>query len=221
MRNILSLPYLHWLSPGNGFNAIASSASVFASLLAGDCLTTNSYSSNCRLKTLTSGSWPSLYSLVTNRTENTANRSRVESYVTTDGQSVSLSWNKAPSLRSDFYYCQTVTGLLKWGALSDERTGLSFTTAAGPRQRSHSRARVPWDSWPHFTLRIETPSTWRARYPYLHPQERLTQLYPQALGFLFVASYGSQGYGGCNRPRLHAGYNTRYQQFFCCCITQL
>jgi hypothetical protein len=25
-----------------------------------------------------------------------------------------------------------------WGALSDERTGLSFTTAAAPRQRSHS-----------------------------------------------------------------------------------
>jgi hypothetical protein len=37
-----------------------------------------------------------------------------------------------------FYYCQTVAGLLMWGALSDERTGLSFTIAAGPRQRSHS-----------------------------------------------------------------------------------
>jgi hypothetical protein len=32
-----------------------------------------------------------------------------------------------------------------WGALSDERTGLSFTIAAGPRQRSHSQARVPRD----------------------------------------------------------------------------
>jgi hypothetical protein len=31
-----------------------------------------------------------------------------ESYVTTDGQSASLSWNKAPiwGLRPDFYYCQ-------------------------------------------------------------------------------------------------------------------
>jgi hypothetical protein len=28
------------------------------------------------------------------------------------------------------------------GALSDERTGLSFTIAAGPRQRSHSQVRV-------------------------------------------------------------------------------
>jgi hypothetical protein len=31
------------------------------------------------------------------------------------------------ALRSDLYYCQTVAGLFVWGALSDERTGLSFT----------------------------------------------------------------------------------------------
>jgi hypothetical protein len=29
-----------------------------------------------------------------------------------------------------------------WGALSDKRTGLSFTTAAGPRHRSHFRVRI-------------------------------------------------------------------------------
>jgi hypothetical protein len=39
-----------------------------------------------------------------------------------------------------------------WGALSDERTGLSFTIAAGSRQSSHSRVRVPWDSRPYFTV---------------------------------------------------------------------
>jgi hypothetical protein len=40
----------------------------------------------------------------------------------------SLSWNKAPiwGLRPDLYYCWTVAGLLMWGALSDERTGLLF-----------------------------------------------------------------------------------------------
>jgi hypothetical protein len=32
---------------------------------------------------------------------------------------------------------------MMWGALSEERSGLSFTTAAGPRQRSHSRVQVP------------------------------------------------------------------------------
>jgi hypothetical protein len=36
-----------------------------------------------------------------------------------------------------------------WGALSDERTGRSFTIGAGPRQRSYSRVR---DSRPYFTV---------------------------------------------------------------------
>jgi hypothetical protein len=46
----------------------------------------------------------------------------------------------------------TVTVLFLWGALSDERTGLSFVCAAGSCQRSLSRVRVPWDSWPYFTV---------------------------------------------------------------------
>jgi hypothetical protein len=46
-----------------------------------------------------------------------------ESYIMTDGQSVSLSWNKAPvwGLGPDFYYCQTVAGFLMWGALTKGR----------------------------------------------------------------------------------------------------
>jgi hypothetical protein len=68
-----------------------------------------------------------------------------ESYVTIDGEPASLSWNKAPfwGLRTDIYYCLTVAGLFIWDALSDERTGLSFTIAAGPRQRSQFRVRDP------------------------------------------------------------------------------
>jgi hypothetical protein len=72
----------------------------------------------------------------------------------TGGPSASLSSNKAPiwGLRLDFYHCQIVSGLLIWGALSDERTGLSFTISARSRQRSHSRVRVPWDLRPYFTV---------------------------------------------------------------------
>jgi hypothetical protein len=68
-----------------------------------------------------------------------------QSYVTTEGQPASLSWNKAPiwGLRPDLDYCLTVAGLLIWGALSNERTGLSFAIATGPRQRSHFWVRVP------------------------------------------------------------------------------
>jgi hypothetical protein len=50
------------------------------------------------------------------------------SYIMTDHQSANLPWNKAPiwGLWPDFYYCQTFTILSMWGALSDERTGLTF-----------------------------------------------------------------------------------------------
>jgi hypothetical protein len=85
--------------------------------------------------------------------------SESESYVTTDRQSASLSWNKAPfwGLLPDLYYCQTVAGWLMWGDLSDERAGLSFTIAADPRQRNHSRVRVPWDWRPYFTVSDSRP----------------------------------------------------------------
>jgi hypothetical protein len=44
-----------------------------------------------------------------------------------------------------------------WGALSDERTGLSFTDAAGPHQRNRSRVQVPRVSWPHFCVSYSRP----------------------------------------------------------------
>jgi hypothetical protein len=65
------------------------------------------------------------------------------------------------------------------GAPSLTRGRVSFVYAAGPRQRSLSRVRVPWISRPYFTLCFETS--------------------------LFVASYDSQGHGGGIRPRLHTG----------------
>jgi hypothetical protein len=49
---------------------------------------------------------------------------------------------------------------------------------------------------------------------YIYPRNRVTQLHPQAMGSLFVASYVSQGYGGGIQTCLHAkmitgpGYNT-------------
>jgi hypothetical protein len=60
-------------------------------------------------------------------------QSQTESYVTTDGKSASLSRNKAHiwGLRPDISYCLRVAGLLMWGALSDEKTGLSFARVTG------------------------------------------------------------------------------------------
>jgi hypothetical protein len=46
--------------------------------------------------------------------------------------------------------------------------GLSFTIAAGPPQRSHSRVRVLRDS--HILLsQIRAPRTWKTRSLYLYP----------------------------------------------------
>jgi hypothetical protein len=47
---------------------------------------------------------------------------------------------------------QSVASLLMWGVLSNERTYLSFTVAAGPRQCSHYLVRVPQDSRPYITV---------------------------------------------------------------------
>jgi hypothetical protein len=66
-----------------------------------------------------------------------------ESYVKTDGQSVSLSWCQVPiwDLRPDFFPPPLVAGLLMWGALSDERTGLSFTMYPYPWKRVYRSAK--------------------------------------------------------------------------------
>jgi hypothetical protein len=86
----------------------------------------------------------------------------------TVSQSVSKSSCRAPSGAHDqiFITLLTVTVLFLWGALSDERRGLSFVYAAGPYQCSLSRVRVPWALWPYFIvsdLRLSflSPSTTR------------------------------------------------------------
>jgi hypothetical protein len=115
-------------------------------------------------------------------------QSQSQSYITTDGRSASLSWNKAPiwSLRPDFYYCQIIAGLLIWVALSDERTGLPFTIAAGPRQRSHSRVWVAAGFVTIFySLKLETPPIWRVRFPYVYPPGTGWPIYTPGTGFPF------------------------------------
>jgi hypothetical protein len=97
-------------------------------------------------------------------------------------------WCQAPIwvLRPDLYYCQTVTSLLMWGALSDERMGLPFTIAAGPRQRSHFWVRVSRDSWPYFTVsdsRLPQPGGPGPR-TYNH-QEQGGPVIPAGTGFPF------------------------------------
>jgi hypothetical protein len=117
------------------------------------------------------------------------NQSQNQIYVTTDSQSASLSWCQAPiwGPSTVFYYFETVTNLLMWGAFSDERTGLSFTIAAGPRQRNHFSDPSPTGLMPMFyCLRFETAPTWRARSPRIYIlQEKGDPVIPLGIGFPF------------------------------------
>jgi hypothetical protein len=72
--------------------------------------------------------------------------------------------------------------------------------ASGPWQSSHSRVQVPQSSRPNFTVSLNL----EGQVPiFVSHRSRVSQLYPQALGSLFVASYDSQGYGRGILTRLH------------------
>jgi hypothetical protein len=87
--------------------------------------------------------------------------------------------------------------------------GLWFTIAAGPRQRIFgSESRETHD---HILLsQIQGSPNLEGPVPvFIFPTNRVVQLYPQALGSLFVASYDSQSYGGGIRTRLHPSSLTK------------
>jgi hypothetical protein len=105
-----------------------------------------------------------------------------ESYVTTDGQPASLSWNKAPmwGLRSDLYYLCDSYGLVLVGRPLWREVGSVFCMCCWPLPAQSFSGPSPLGFETIFyCLRFETS--------------------------LFVASYISQGHGGGIRPRLNTG----------------
>jgi hypothetical protein len=67
---------------------------------------------------------------------------------------------------------QTVAGLHMWYALSDETTGLSFTTAASPHQRSHFWVLSPQDLLPYFTVSDQKLIQYGAPCPLIYIPQR-------------------------------------------------
>jgi hypothetical protein len=100
-----------------------------------------------------------------------------QSYVATDGQSASLSWSQAPiwGPRPDFCYFQTVAGLLMWGALCDERTGLSFILLQ-VILRSESRGTLDYIL---LSQNRDSPNLEGQVPVFISPRNRVTQLYPR------------------------------------------
>jgi hypothetical protein len=71
-----------------------------------------------------------------------------------------------------------------WGVLSDDKTSLSFTVAPGSRQRSHSRVRVPRDSYSTVSdSRLLQPGGPGPRI-YI-PQDEVGPVIPPGTGFPF------------------------------------
>jgi hypothetical protein len=131
-----------------------------------------------------------------------------QNYSTTGGLlPISSSWGQTPRNSRPVFFSSTEYLRLYslCNIFSDERMGLSFTIAAGPRQRSHVQVRVLRDTWPHLS-QIRDFLNLTARSPYLFPPGKGWSSYPQALGSILVASYDSQGHGGGIWTRVHMGY---------------
>jgi hypothetical protein len=103
-------------------------------------------------------------------------------------------------LRPDFYYCQTVALSLTRERVC--RLRLLLHPASAIILGSESRG-----TRDHILLsQIRDSPNLEGQVPvFISPRNRVAQLYHQALGSFFVASYDSQGYGGGIRTCLHAG----------------
>jgi hypothetical protein len=76
---------------------------------------------------------------------------------------------------------------------------LVLTSAVILRSESHG-------TYDHMLLsQIRDSSNLKSQVPVLYPRKMVAQLYPQTLGYFFIASYDSQGCGGGIRTCLHMG----------------
>jgi hypothetical protein len=108
-------------------------------------------------------------------------------------------WGPTP----DLYYCETVAGWFKWGALSDEKTCVIYDYwRSSP---AHSWCVESRGTHDHILFsQIRDSTNLEGQVPvFLSPRKTVAQLCSQALGSLFVVSYYSQGYGGNIRIHLH------------------
>jgi hypothetical protein len=86
--------------------------------------------------------------------------------------------------------CLIVAVLFLWGALSDERTRLQFEVQSlNGQSRSEPVTILYCLIWDSHNLKSHV-------LVFISPWIRVAQLYPPALGSLYVASCDSQGYGG-------------------------
>jgi hypothetical protein len=145
---------------------------------------------------------------VLERTNRLLCHSQSQSYFTTGClHPISSSWRQAPwdsrpafffQLNTCFHSPYVTFSLTRGWVCSLQLPVLASTIIL----RSESR-----ETHDHILLsQIRDSPNLESQVPvFISPRNMVAQLYPQALGSLFVASYDSQGYGGGIRPRLHTG----------------
>jgi hypothetical protein len=126
-----------------------------------------------------------------------SHRSRSRNYFTTDSQSVSTSWYRVClwDLRPYIISCRNVT---VWNLRCCTYGAPSLTRGwVCNLQCNRSKVRVAQNPKPYSTVSSETPPNLEGQVPvFISPTNRVVQLYPRALGSLYVVSHDSQGYGG-------------------------
>jgi hypothetical protein len=97
-------------------------------------------------------------------------------------------------------YSPHVTSSLTRGWVCCLQLLLVLTSAVILRSESHG-------THDHILLsQIQDSTNLEGQVPvFLSPRNRVAQLYPQALGSLYIASYNSQGYSGGIQRCLHTG----------------
>jgi hypothetical protein len=87
--------------------------------------------------------------------------------------------------KPDFYYCQTVSGLLMWGTVSDKRIAVVWNCYWPSPAQSFLGLSPVGLATIFYSLRFDTPPTWRARPPYLYPPGTGWPFIPPSTGFPF------------------------------------
>jgi hypothetical protein len=101
------------------------------------------------------------------------------------GQSVFVS-DTMCGLPPGFYYCQIFAALLMWGALSDERTGVPFTIAAGFDSAVIRGAETRGTHYHMLLSQMWESPNFEGQVPvFIFPRKRVTQLDPPSTGFPF------------------------------------
>jgi hypothetical protein len=111
------------------------------------------------------------------------------SYFTTDSQSVSMSWYRAPlwDLQPDIISWQNVA---VWNLRSCIYGAPSLTRGQVCNLRcNRSMVQVAQNLKPYFTVSSETPPIWRARFLYLYPPGTRWPSYTPGHWVLFTSSF--------------------------------